>query len=156
MCVVGGGCCGGCRRVGGFGAGVCEGVVVVSGDGCVSGGLMAWCARDGRAGRGSGGGQDPSSGEVQAAVDEVAQVEGGGATPEPCVVIGGAPVAQLEASPASAGDLGDDAFDVGSGSPVAVAQLGVVLPVAAGLTQQVVVFMQDDLPAGLGRGALGA
>jgi hypothetical protein len=61
------------------------------------------------------------SGEVQAPVDQVAQVEGGGAAFEPGVVAFGASVAQLEASAASAGDLGDDTFDVGSVVSVAFA-----------------------------------
>jgi hypothetical protein len=50
---------------------------------------------------------------VQAAGDEVAQVEGCGAVLEPGVVAGGAEVAEFEAPPAAAGDLGDDPFDVG-------------------------------------------
>jgi len=70
---------------------------------------------------GSRGGEDPSSGEVQATVDEVAQVEGGCAAFEPGVVGGDASVAEFEASSTTAGDLGDDTFDVGPMPPVAFA-----------------------------------
>src|SRR6266511_1971008 len=95
-----------------------------------------------------GGGQRPGAvlaGEAPA--DEVAQVEGGGAALEPGVVGGHAEVAQLQAAPATAGELGDDPFDIGPVAPVALPQVGVVGPVAAGLTQQGVVLMQDDLAA---------
>jgi hypothetical protein len=50
------------------------------------------------------------------------RVEGGGAVLEPGVVAGGAKVAEFEAPPAAAGDLGDDAFHVGPVLAVALAE----------------------------------
>jgi hypothetical protein len=52
----------------------------------------------------SGGGECPSCGVVQAAVDEVAQVENGGAAFQPGIVAVCAAVAEFEAASASAGD----------------------------------------------------
>src|SRR6266545_2432610 len=88
----------------------------------------------------SGGGQCPGAVAAgEAAADEVAQVEGGGAA--------------LQAAAATAGKLGDDAFHVRPVAPVVIPQVGVLGPVAAGLAQQRVVVAQDELAAGLGRGA---
>src|SRR6266545_6731845 len=102
----------------------------------------------------SGGGQHPGAVAVgQATAGEVAQVQGSGAPLEPGVVVGDAQVAQLEAAAATAGELGDDPLHVGSVAPVAFPQVGVVGPLAAGLAQQGVVPMRDELAAGLGGGA---
>ena len=59
---------------------------------------------------------------VQAAADEVAQSECGGAVAEPGVVLGGAQVAEFEAPPTAAGDLGDHPFGVGPVFPVVPTQ----------------------------------
>jgi len=83
----------------------------------------------------------------QAMVDEVAQVEGGGAVLEPGVVAGGAEVAELEAAPAAGGELGDGPLDVGPVVPVVLAQGWAGGPGAAGGAQQRVVFGQVEGPA---------
>ena len=68
----------------------------------------------GRFAAGSWSGQYPDAVSADnAPADEVTQVQGGGPAFEPGVVPGGAAVAELETPAAAAGDLGDDAFDVG-------------------------------------------
>jgi len=102
----------------------------------------------------SGGGQHPGAVVAgQAAADQVAEVQGGGAALEPDVVGGGAAVAQLQAAAATAGELGDDPFDVGSVLAVVVLELGVGGPLAAGLAEQPIVGVQGQRAAGLGGGA---
>src|SRR6266498_2968954 len=69
----------------------------------------------------SGGGQCPGAVAAgEAAADEVAQVEGGGAALQPGVVGGHTQVAQLQAAAATAGKLGDDAFHVRPVAPVVI------------------------------------
>src|SRR6266487_3316395 len=81
--------------------------------------VPAWQAC-GVAASGSGAGRVLWSGQHpgcviagEAAVDEVAQVQGGGAVLEPGVVAGGAEVVEFEAPAAAGGDLGDDPLHVG-------------------------------------------
>jgi hypothetical protein len=69
---------------------------------------------------------------VQAAAEQVAQVEGGGAALEPRVVLEGASVAKFQAAPAAGGDLRDGAFDVGSVLGVLRSLVRVVGPGPAG------------------------
>src|SRR5713226_7514911 len=89
----------------------------------------------------------------EAAADEVAQVEGCGAVFEPGVVAGGAEIAESEAPPAAAGDLGDHPFDVGAELPVVLTQPGLGCPAGARGAQQVVAGVQDELAASLTGGA---
>src|SRR2546430_15735151 len=90
-----------------------------------------------------GSGQHPGAVLAgQAPVDEVAQVEGCGPVLEPGVVLGRAKVAELEAPPAAAGDLGDDAPDVGAVLAVVLAQGWPGGPVRPGTAQQRVVLVQ--------------
>src|SRR6266851_10284854 len=92
----------------------------------------------------------------EAAADEVAQVEGCGAVFEPGVVAGGAEIAESEAPPAAAGDLGDHPFDVGAELPVVLTQPGLGCPACARGAQQRVVLVQDQRTAVLAGGAAGA
>src|SRR4249920_2546409 len=90
-----------------------------------------------------GSGQHPGAVLAgQAPADEVAQVEGCGPVLEPGVVLGCAPVAELEAPPAAAGDLGDDALDVGAVFTVVLAEGWLGSPVRPGAAQQRVVLVQ--------------
>ena len=71
----------------------------------------------------SGGGQCPGAVLAgQAAADEGAQVDRGGAAFEPGVVAGRSAVAQLDPPAAAGGDLGDRAFHVGPVPLVVLAQ----------------------------------
>src|SRR6266568_4102894 len=92
----------------------------------------------------------------EAAADEVAQVEGCGAVLEPGVVPGGAEVAESEAPPAAAGDLGDHPFDAGAELPVVLTQAGLGCPAGARGAQQRIVLVQDQRTAVLAGGAAGA
>jgi hypothetical protein len=57
-------------------------------------------------------------------------------------VLGCAPVAELEAPPAAAGDLGNDALDAGAVFTVVLAEAGLGGPVRPGAAQQRVVLVQ--------------
>ena len=116
----------------------------------------AWCPVGGCP-AGGWSGEDPCSVLTgQAAADEVTQVERGGPVLEPGVVAGGAQVAEFEAPPAAAGDLGDDPFHVRPELLVVLTQAGPGGPVAAGGPQQRVAGVQVQDPAGLVRRAPGA
>src|SRR5450432_1190591 len=80
---------------------------------------------------------------------QVAQVQRGGAALEPCVVLCGAAVAELEPASPPGGDLGDGAFHVGPAGHVVLAQPAAGGPVRAGGAQQVITLVQDELAAGL-------
>src|SRR6266498_4279679 len=104
----------------GLGPGPCGGCLGGWWRFAVTGGDGVRCLRV--AGSGGLGRQNPDScRESEAAADEVAQVQAGGAAFEPGVVLGGAAVAQFEASAAQVGDLGDDPFHVGSERAVLLA-----------------------------------
>jgi hypothetical protein len=94
-----------------------------------------------------------SCGASEAPADEVTQIEPDGAAGEPGVVLLGAAVAECEASPRTAGDLGDQSFHVGPDFAVLLAQFGVLGPLTTGGAQQIVAAMESDLAAGLRRGA---
>src|SRR6266851_2939898 len=100
-------------------------------------GLAAWS-----------GGQRPGAVPAgQPPPDQVAQVQRGGAAPEPGVVLCGAAVAELEPASPPGGDLGDGAFHVGPAGHVVLAQPGGG-PVSPRLPEQVVALVQDELAAG--------
>ena len=102
-------------------------------------------------------GEDPCPvAEGQAAADEVAQVEGGGAVLEPGVVAEGAAVAEFEAPPAAADDLGDDPLNIGAVLAVVLAEGWLGSPVRPGSAKQRVVLVQDQGAAMLVRGAAGS
>ena len=63
------------------------------------------------------------------------------------MVFCGVAVAEFQAAATVAGDLGDDAFDVGPVLAVLLAQFGLVSPVAAGLTEQVVSSVSRNFSA---------
>jgi len=83
---------------------------------------------------------------VQAAVDEIAQVERGGAVLEPGIVLGGAQVAEFEPPPAAAGDLGDHPFHIRPVFPVVLPQGGLGGPGRAGGPQDRIVRVQPQGP----------
>ena len=116
----------------------------VSRAGCRRGqGLAAWS-----------GGQDPGAVAAgQAAAEQVAQVQRGGAALEPGVVPGHSAVAELEPASPPGGDLGDGALDVGPVCHVVLAQPGAGGPVRAGGAQQAVVLVQVQGAAVFGGGA---
>src|SRR5262249_10224078 len=91
-----------------------------------------------------------------AAADEVAQVKSSGAVLQPGVVAGGADIAELEAPPAAAGDLGDHPFDVGPVCAVVLAQGGLSSPGSAGGPQDRIAGVQVQGPPGFGGGARSA
>jgi len=66
----------------------------------------------------------------------VRRLRAGGAVLQPGVVAGGAEVAEFEAPPAPAGDLGDDPFDAGPVLPVILTEGGLGGPAGAGGAQQ--------------------
>src|SRR5260370_20616874 len=112
--------------------------------------VRAW--RAGLAGW-SGGRRPGAVAAGQALADQVAQVQRGGAPLEPGVILSHPAVAELEPPSPPGGHLGDGAFDVRAVCPVVLAQPAAGGPVRAGGAEQVIPLVQDELAAGLARGA---
>src|SRR5260221_9203468 len=89
----------------------------------------------------------------QALAEQIAQVQRSGAPLEPGMVLGRPAVAELDPAAPPGGYLGDGPFHVGPVSHVVLAQPGTGGPVRAGLPEQVIAFVQDELAAGLAGGA---